>query len=492
MTATRLDKSGKPTADALADEKILQEMFPAYRGVDADYVHAGSEALERFWDWKFGLRIHWSVYSIPGRGWESWPLRGSALFREQYEGLYRSWMPTLFDADEWCDMMVRAGIKFFSFTTKHHDGFSMYDTKTKVRRRMVHTGSQAGRIVDCDLAYGIMETPFRRDVTHELVDAAHRRSLGISLYFSHIDWFDSDFRIDEHSYQRDPDYTRQSDPEGFGRFIARHREQIRELCTNYGKIDMMSFDMGFPDGTDARGHGIGLTHGIRDDLVETVKMARRLQPEMLMRHRGIGNYGDYTTPEGCVPHSTEAQCAVNGFPWRVIYPGGRSFSFIWEDTYKPAGWIISNLVYITAKGGNFEVGYGPGPTGEWDPEIVRQLEAAGDWLRTNGEGIYATRPYKVFKEGENVRFTRTKDGTTVYAFIMKWPEPPACAYQIRLESVRAKAGSAVTMLGLEHNFKYAQDDTALTIEIPDWFADPAKRPNPFVGAFKIQSERVGN
>jgi len=482
MGSSRLDKSGKPTPEAVADEKELQGLFPGYRGVDNDYVHAGSEALERWWDWKFGIRIHWSVYSIPGNGRESWTLGteegGNPEFRTQYEGLYKWWNPSLFDAEQWTDMMVRSGLKFFTFTTKHHDGFSMYDTQTKVKKRRVHTGPSAGNIIDCDLHYSIMETPFRRDIVRELVDAGRKHDLGIGLYFSHIDWFDCDFRVDEWHYDLDVDYTPQSDPECFKRMIARHRQQIREICSNYGKLDLLSFDMWFPDEK----------LGIRDEIVNTVKMARRLQPGMLMRRRGIGPYGDYKTPERVVPDNPGAPGAGQDMPWQVIYPGSKHFSHNWHDEYKPASWIIENLVDITAKGGNFQVGYGPMPSGEWAPGVVSRLTEVGDWLKVNGEAIYATRPCNPFKEGNDIRFTRAKDGKIVYAILLTWPEVPFSGGKVKLKSVRARQGSAVRMLGLDHRFEYIQDENALTIDIPDWFAYSAKRPCKYAWAFRIEAE----
>ena len=480
---TRFDASGKPTAQALAQEKELQQIYPAYRGVDDEYIHAGKDALERWLDRKFGLRIHWSLYSISGLGPESWPMQNgptaTPVFRSQYEELARWWTPSLFDADDWCDWMVRSGLKFFSFTTKHHDGFSMYDTRTRVKRRFVHTGPGAPRIVDCDLAYSIMESPFGRDIVGELVQAGRKRDLGISLYFSHIDWFDADFRIDQSHYYRDLKYTLQSDPAGFARMIARHREQIRELLTRYGPIDQLSLDMCLPS----------RELGIWDEMVRTAKMARRLQPQVLMRNRGIDQYGDYTTPERFIPFGADAEdsgSSTNGFPWKVIYPGSKHFSHVWADEYHPASWVVGHLVDVTAKGGNFQVGYGPGPDGRFDKHIIATLEEVGDWLKVNGQAIYATRPHRAFKDGDDVRYTRTKDNRFVYAIFLRWPQGPYAVGSVRLANVRARSGSQITMLGLDHNFRYTQDDQALTIEIPAWLADPAKRPCQHAFAFKIE------
>ncbi|OHD48595.1 MAG: hypothetical protein A2096_01690 [Spirochaetes bacterium GWF1_41_5] len=485
-----------PSPGQLAAEKALQKKYPAYAGVDEDYLHAGEAAIERMLDWKFGIRIHWSIYSITGSGHESWPLgtaqaNGTPAFRAQYEELYKWWNPSRFSAEEWTDMMLKAGLKFFSFTAKHHDGFSMYNTKTKVRRRMMHAGPAAGKIVDCNLSYSIMETPFKRDVVKELTEAARKKGLGIGIYFSHIDWFDSDFRIDEWNYQKDEEYSpdktnftpeheryiKENDPEGFKRMIARHREQIRELLTNYGKIDMLCFDMNFPDN--------GRTHGIREDLVETVKMARKIQSEVLMRRRGIDPYGDYRTPERVIP-ADKNQSKGNAMPWMVIYPGSRHFSHIWGDEYKPAKWIINSLIEVTAKGGNFQVGYGPGPDGTFDAEIIRRLEKTGKWLKINGEGIYCTRPYKIVQDGENLFYTRSKNHKYVYAFLTDVPGAPFCGGRLCFPSVHAKKKSRISILGMDYNFKWEQNDHGLMIDIPDWFNNPEKQPCEFACGFKIE------
>ncbi len=478
-----MSQPGKTNADRerrRAEERSLQAQFPGYRGVDDDYFHAGRAALERFWDWKFGLRIHWSLYSITGNGSESWPLAegetATPEFRAQYEELAKWWNPSRFDADEWAGLMRRAGARFFSFTAKHHDGFSMFATKTRVRRRRAHLGPQAGKIVPCNLHYSIMETPFQRDVVRELVRAARRRDLGVSLYFSHVDWFDSDFRLDQWNYQRDPAYTRAADPAGFARLLARHRTQLRELCTHYGPLDMLSLDMSFPPEA-----------GVNRDLVATVKLLRRLQPHLLIRQRGIGPYGDYATPERYVPAS--AADAADGHagagdagerrPWKVIFPGGKHFSHVWNDAYKPAAWIIETLADVAAKGGVFQVGYGPGPDGRFDAQAVRRLEEVGAWLKVNGEGIYATRPYRVIGEGAAVRYTRSKDGQRVYAILLRWP----AAGELRLRHVRARPGSAIRLLGRREPLRWEQDQRALRIELPEDVRAEARRPAP--GVFKL-------
>jgi alpha-L-fucosidase len=114
--------------------------------------------------------------------------------RQKYNNLYKTWNPTAFDADAWINIFCESGMKMFAFTTKHHEGFSMFDTKTRVMNRTNWTAAGGPRIENCNLAYSIMETPFRRDIVKELCDAAHRQNIKIDLYFSHPDWYDADFR----------------------------------------------------------------------------------------------------------------------------------------------------------------------------------------------------------------------------------------------------------------------------------------------------------
>jgi alpha-L-fucosidase len=159
------------------------------------YNWASAHAYEDFRDMKFGVRVHWGIYSVRGFTHESWPfLNLSNKERQAYNNLYKTWNPTGFDADEWASFFAESGARMFSFTSKHHEGFSMFDTRTRVRSRVNWTAPGGPSIEECDLAYSIMETPFRRDVVKELCDAARRHRLKIDLYFSHPDWYDADFR----------------------------------------------------------------------------------------------------------------------------------------------------------------------------------------------------------------------------------------------------------------------------------------------------------
>ena len=455
-----------------------------------EYRWASEKAYEAFRDMKYGVRLHWGLYSIKGEPNESWPfLKMSFEERQRYQELYKTWNPQGFNADEWMDLFAESGMKMFAFTTKHHDGFSMFHTRTRVKRRTNWTAPGGPRIESCDLAYSIAETPFRRDVVKELCDAARKRNIKIDLYFSHPDWYDADFR----PYVYHPLQVPSSDvltldfatakkrlgdlmvtvpdptPEEVDRMVARHRAQLTELLTQYGKIDMLCLDMWF---------GPKIWPRIR----ETILHIRKIQPDVMLRARGIGNYGDYYTPEGFVP----GKKSNTDMPWFVIYPLGRSFSYeSVAENHKGAGWIVRNLVDSVAKGGNFMVGIGPDGNGRFHPTAVSQLKEAGAWLKVNGVGIYSTRPRQgdLWHEGDDVRFTRTKDGKTIYAFALKWP-----GNKLLLHTVRPAKGSTIRMLGTSERLNWKLSEAGLEIELPAGMEDESRRPCRFAWGFEIHPE----
>ena len=465
-----------------------------------EYHWASEGAVEAFKDMKFGLRIHWGIYSLFDRRGESWPFLTLPLAeRQSYNQAYKTWNPDQFDANEWMSLCEESGMKMFAFTSKHHEGFSMFDTKTRVQNRANWTAGDGGpKIEDCDLAYSIMETPFGRDVVKELTTAAHKRSIKIDLYFSHPDWYDADFRpYGWHPLEVQssplltgwdasgrttaefwemmtkrmaghlvvvPDPT----PEQVNRMVERHRTQLTELLTRYGTIDMMCLDISWGPSVWPR-------------LRETILKIRELQPDVMLRARGIGNYGDYYTPEGFVPASKES----TKVPWFVIYPLGSSFSYESDPAnYKGAKWIVDNLVDATAKGGNFMVGVGPDGHGSFHPTAISQLKETGKWLRVNGEGIYGTRPRQgaLWSEGTNLLFTCSKDGRSAYCFARDWP-----GSVLTISSLERRKIASVKMLGYPAQLAHRWDSVnALTIAIPDKLQHSYARPCDHAWGFKIE------
>ena len=175
--------------------------------LDPAYHHASQAAYEKWRDLKYGLRIHWGQYSLLGCD-ASWPVRTmTGPKKMDYFNLYKKFNGKDFDAEKWMDLIQRFGMKNFMITTKHHDGFAMWDTKTRVKNRVNYAAPDGPALEACDLSYDTMEAPMHRDVIKELCDAAHKRNIAIDLYFSHIDWYDADFRMDPLHPLRDSNFS---------------------------------------------------------------------------------------------------------------------------------------------------------------------------------------------------------------------------------------------------------------------------------------------
>jgi alpha-L-fucosidase len=258
-------------------------------------------------------------------------------------------------------------------------------------------------------------------------------------------------------------------PEEEQQMIIRHRDQLKELLTNYGKVDMICLD-------------IWLGPRVWPQLRQTLLELRKIQPNVMFRARGIGNYGDYYTPEGFVPGSKENSDA----PWFVIYPLGSSFSYDKNPkNYKGSEWVIQNLIDSASKGGNFMVGIGPDEMGRFSPEALQQLKQVGKWLKNNGEGIYATRAREgeLWHEGENVRFTRSKDNKTIYAHCLQWP-----GEKLVLKTVEPKKDSEIILLGNKKSLKWTYSKiSGLEISVPADIKKQLNEEEQLAFTFKIQN-----
>jgi alpha-L-fucosidase len=186
---------------------------------------------------------------------------------------------------------------------------------------------------------------------------------------------------------------------------------------------------------------------------------RELQPDVLLRERGIGPYGDFTTPEHYVPEDPFKKPL--SMPWEAIEQLGTRWAYEPNDEYKSKEWLLNTLIDVVAKGGNFMPGVSPMANGKFPRETLERLAYVGAWLRINSEAIYKTRPWNVFREGEGIRFTRSKDGRYVYPIVLKWP-----GKTLELRSVRAVEGSEIALLGVKGSLRWHQNKEGLVIEIP--------------------------
>jgi alpha-L-fucosidase len=359
------------------------------------------ERLEWFQDQKLGFMMHWGPYSQIGMD-ASWSLvdedsvwsqkdidwtADMNAYRKQYFGLNRTFNPIRFEPQKIAGFAADAGFKYLIFTTKHHDGFCMWDT--------AYTGYKI-TAPDCPF-----HTNPRADIVRELFDAFRARNMAIGAYFSKADWHTPYFWNPEFPHNRgittrNASYNPAEHPELWDGFKAFTKNQILELCRNYGRIDILWFDAGW---IRAPQQDI--------DLGGIVDAARKLQPWLIAADRTVGGpYENYLTPEQEVPDEPP------GIPWESnLTMSPTSWGFRYNETYKSPREIMVLLANTVAFGGNLVLNIGPQPDGRLPAEPVRIVKILGAWLKVNGEAIYGTRACAPYKAG-NLRFT--KKGGTVY------------------------------------------------------------------------------
>ncbi len=357
--------------------------------------------LEWFKDQKLALMMHWGPYSQMGiveswalsdgdadwsRNCVDWEVDGEE-FKREYFALNKTFNPVRFEPDKWAEYAKMAGMKYMIFTTKHHDGFCMFDSKYS------------------DYKITAKDCPFHTNkcanITKEIFDAFRDKGIGIAAYFSKADWHvDSYWHNNEECnifHDRGPSYKPSENPEEWKRFVDFTQNQIMELGTEYGPVDIMWFDAGWVCAENDQDIRLG----------EVIEKVRKTQPGMLCCDRTIGGeYENYVTPEQCVPDKPLS------IPWESCITMGTSFSFRYEDEYKSAREIIRLLIDIVCKGGNLAINVGPQPDGRIPEGAIRTMKDMGKWLSVYGDAIYGTRPVAPYRTG-NFAFTQKND--TIYA-----------------------------------------------------------------------------
>jgi alpha-L-fucosidase len=367
------------------------------------YVFAASDARIQWWrEARFGLFIHWGPVSLKGTeiGWSRAGERrgyrgpGTLVPTEEYDNLYRQFNPTLFNAREWVALAQAAGMKYLVFTSRHHDGFSMFDTQAS------------------DYKITSPLSPFRRDVVRELADACHAAGLKFGLYYSQPDWHHADaFTPDRHD-----------------RYLAYLKTQVRELLTNYGRLDILWFD------------GLGKKPEEYDGAAVN-RMARELQPHLLINNRN-GLPEDFDTPEQRVGKYQDHR------PWESCITICKQWAWKPDDLMKSLEECLQTLVRCAGGDGNLLFNVGPMPDGRIEPRQVERLREMGAWLQRNGESIYGTRggPWHPTRN-----FAATRRGNTVYLHVFRWEndalELPALPRRVQAATVLGGGRATVQEAG---------------------------------------------
>ena len=347
--------------------------------------------LKHWQDQKFGVLMHWGLYSVPGivESWsicsEDWIVRERKPTYEEDKAWYWSQKDSLnpvnFDPSKWADVMKKAGMKYMIFTTKHHDGFCMFDTK----------------YTDFSIAHGPFGKDARHNIAKEVFNAYRNKGFMIGCYFSKPDWHSKWFWNPYYATpNRRINYKKQQHPDWWQNYRKFTQNQLNELTTDYGNIDILWLDGGWITGEE-----IGLDTILVD--------ARKRNPGMISVDRTIrGKNENYQTPEQGIP------AKQLDIPWESCITLSHAWGWTPNAKFKSPNKVIGILSEIVAKGGCLALGVGPKADGTLQPEVVKNLLQIGNWLNKNGQAIYSTVNAAHYNDGK-VWFTADKNGKTLYA-----------------------------------------------------------------------------
>lgn len=354
---------------------------------------------------RFGMFIHWGLYALPAR--HEWIKCRECIPEEKYDTYFRHFDPDLFDPRAWAKAAKAAGMKYAVLTTKHHEGFCLFDSQ--------YTD------------YTAVHTPAGRDLVREFVDAFRAEGLRIGFYYSLIDWHHPHFTIDcNHPRRKDPDAFEQNQGRDMRIYAQYMRDQVRELLTNYGKIDILWFDFSYPNPPVEPGKEWMKGKGREDwESDKLIALARQLQPGIMIDNRADIEQ-DLWTPEQYqvsewVRHKETGEL--------VTWEACQTFSGSWgyyrdEMSWKSPEMLIRMLVNTVALGGNLLLNVGPTARGEFDARAQNVLCAISQWMHFNSRAIYGctmAEPDILPALPPDCRFTQSEDGRRLYLHLFAYP-----------------------------------------------------------------------
>ncbi len=423
---------------------------------------AVQEKLKEWGDFKFGLLMHWGPYSQWGVV-ESWSLcpededwckrRGPYAadyftYRNAYEKLQLTFNPIKFNPAKWANAAKDAGMRYVIFTTKHHDGFCMFDTK-----------QTDYKITSTKCPYSVSP---RADVTREIFDAFRAKGMWVGAYFSKPDWHCSDY-WDPYFPPKDrfQNYDISKYPEKWERYKKFTYDQIQELVKNYGKVDILWLDGGWVElkkTLTATGEVKPMELNI--DMAEVARMARTYQPGLIVVDRAVeGPNQNYLTPEQSLPDT------ILSYPWETCMTMGDSWSYVPNDNYKSTLVLIRTLCTVVSRGGNYLLNIGPGPDGDWDTVAYQRLKEIGAWMNINSEAIYGSKPGFVPKE-KGLLTTIGKNGELYFIVLAESAEAGLPA-EINCDVPSTVKINSLSILGNDSQLKWKLDAGKLKISIPE-------------------------
>ena len=444
-----------------------QNTTKAKKETSVDYLTESKEDFDQRMKWwreaRFGMFIHWGVYAVPAgihngsqvKGVGEWIQCFAKIPISEYEKYAKQFNPIKYNAEQWAKMMKKAGMKYVVITSKHHDGFALWD-------------SEVSEYDAVDFA------PYGKDILKSLSEACKTQGIKFGLYHSIMDWHHPQAQANS-----EPEYDYQNHPNSeFPQFVEQYlKPQLKELIDNYDP-DILWFD----------GEWINdFTHEMGMDLYQFV---RTLKPNIIINNRvdkgrkGMAGMnredqryaGDFGTPEQEILQGTATMdwesCMTMNDTW-----GYKSFDHNW----KSGEMLIHNLIDIASKGGNYLLNIGPTAEGLIPTPSIERLEKIGEWLEVNGEAIYATQKLnKFFKQGANIRFTKKKNKSDYYVMVLEQPQK-----ELIIKHIQPNENSSINLLGYEGALNWTfEENSGLKIQIPEGI------PGSIAWTFKINGKEI--
>lgn len=384
-----------------------------------EVVKARTERTEWYRDARFGMFIHWGLYAIPARG--EWLRSNERMPKEEYDKFFDEFTAENYNPKEWARLAKKAGMKYAVLTAKHHDGFCLFDTK----------------LTD----FKSTNAPCHRDLVREFLDAFRAEGIHVGLYFSIIDWRHPDFPHygDKFHPMRDnPEYSNEN--RNFDNYLEYMHGQVRELLTNYGKLDLMWFDFSYDNmkcDTWKADKLIAMVREIQPWIVTDNRLEGSAEDAGSIRTLNPTPYsGDFASPEQMIPPACICDEAGNPLPWEACITLNNNWGYASRDHhYKSPKLVVRTLVECVSKGGNLILNVGPNAKGEIPKESVEILEKVGEWMSANGAGIYGCT-FSEYPKPEWGRFTQK--GNKLYAHIYEEQVGAICLPNMagKVESMR--------------------------------------------------------
>ena len=434
-----------------------------------DYLNETKEEKDNRMRWwreaKFGMFIHWGPYAIPAGTYQGkeiggigeWIMNNASIPIEEYENFSKQFNPVKFNAEEWAKIAKDAGMKYMVITSKHHDGFCLWDSKVTT--------------------YDIMDfTSFGRDILQELKEACDKYGIKLCFYHSIMDWHHPDAQSAFYPKYND----RENSNPNFQRYVSEYlTPQLEELVVNYDPAVLWFDGEWMNDWTHENGQEMyQFLRNLKPDLIINNRVDKGRKGMQGMNKDGTKYAGDFGTPEQEILEGT------SDFDWEACMTMNDTWGYkSYDDNWKPSDTLIHYLIDIVAKGGNFLLNVGPTAEGLIPQPSVERLAEMGDWIEINGEAIYAAGSHKVYREGEFIRYTVSENGKYVYAIMLKWPE----GNSLTLEDVIPKADTEIQLLGYDNPLSWDVDpeETELVIRFPAELRDAEKRPGKHAWSLKI-------